>query len=74
MIKFPTGERPREHRGRCQAPCGKATVSATGAEAGVDSAWEQEKLEATRGEMLENGDESHHHDPGARAGVGCMQC
>ena len=29
-----------------------------GAGAGVDSAWEQEKLEATLREMLENGDES----------------
>jgi hypothetical protein len=33
------------------------TVCVTGAGAGVDSAWEQEKLEARK--MLENGDESH---------------
>jgi len=33
------------------------TVCVTGRWAGVDSAWEQEKLEARK--MLENGDESH---------------
>jgi len=27
--------------------------------AGMDSVWEQKKPEATRSEMLENGDESH---------------
>jgi hypothetical protein len=35
----------------------RPTVCVTGAGAGVDSAWEQEKLEARK--MLENGDESH---------------
>jgi len=33
------------------------TACVTGAGAGVDSAWEQRKLEARK--MLENGDESH---------------
>jgi hypothetical protein len=30
----------------------------------VDSAWEKKKLEARK--ILENGDDSHHHDPGVR--------
>ena len=33
------------------------TVGVTGRWAGVDSAWEQEKLDARK--MLKNGDESH---------------
>jgi len=35
----------------------RPTVCVTGRWAGVDSAWEQEKLEARK--MLKNGDESH---------------
>jgi hypothetical protein len=34
------------------------SVCVTGRWVGVDSAWEQEKLEATLREMLENSDES----------------
>jgi len=48
-------------------PINRPTVCGTGAGAGVDSAWEQEKLEARK--MPENGAESHlsgapHQDGG----------
>jgi hypothetical protein len=45
------------HLGEEMREPGQPTVCVTGAGAGVDSAWEQEKLEARK--MLENGDESH---------------
>jgi hypothetical protein len=48
---------------------GRLRVCSTGAEAGVDSAWEQRKLEARK--ILENAAESpasSAYYPGARAG------
>ena len=42
------------------------TVCVTGAGVGVDSAWEQEKLEARK--MLENAAESH------TSGARCVRC
>jgi len=44
------------------------TVCVTCVWAGVDSAWEQEKLEATLREMLENAAESH------TSGARCVRC